>query len=267
VDADSQITIVDRRDGTRDQHRRSASGWQIDHSGRDEPRTTQLRGLVRQPDHPSVRQFPAPEPRAFSLRPSARLKFSLGSDQYRRSEESWDEAGRPTARIELCYVPAVGSQPNELRIDLEMSKSGPLTFAPVDAANPYDNEPPDISGDGVQLYLIDASGATGWVLVPVSASAEQGMVRTRLIEGWTASRSISATWRATAGGWALHLQIPFDAGASQHEFGLGIVINEKPPGRDRRRGQLVLGGAPGGFVYLRGDREERERLPRFHIAP
>jgi hypothetical protein len=38
-----------------------------------------------------------------------------------------------------------------------------------------------------------------------------------------------------------------------------------PTTRRRRRGQLVLGGAPGEFVYLRGDREERDRLVRFTV--
>jgi hypothetical protein len=46
---------------------------------------------------------------------------------------------------------------------------------------------------------------------------------------------------------------------------LGVVVNEKPAGRERRRGQLVLGGARGEFVYLRGDREDLDRLPRFAI--
>jgi hypothetical protein len=39
-----------------------------------------------------------------------------------------------------------------------------------------------------------------------------------------------------------------------------------PPGRERRRGQLVLGGALGEFVYLRGDREGQDRLPVFTVA-
>jgi hypothetical protein len=56
------------------------------------------------------------------------------------------------------------------------------------------------------------------------------------------------------------------ADGASREFGFGIVVNEKPLGRDRRRGQLVLGGAPGQFVYLRGDREDRERLPRFRVV-
>ncbi len=34
-----------------------------------------------------------------------------------------------------------------------------------------------------------------------------------------------------------------------------LVVNERPPRRERRRGQLVLSGG-GGFGYLRGDRHD-----------
>jgi hypothetical protein len=45
-----------------------------------------------------------------------------------------------------------------------------------------------------------------------------------------------------------------------------VLVNESAPGRDRRRGQLVLSGARGEFVYLRADRHERERLLRFAVG-
>jgi hypothetical protein len=38
-------------------------------------------------------------------------------------------------------------------------------------------------------------------------------------------------------------------------FLFDLVVNEISPDRDRRRGQLVLHGARGEWVYLRGDRE------------
>jgi hypothetical protein len=41
---------------------------------------------------------------------------------------------------------------------------------------------------------------------------------------------------------------------------IDIIVNEKPRGRERRRGQLVMSGAAREFVYLRGDRHERSRL-------
>ena len=47
---------------------------------------------------------------------------------------------------------------------------------------------------------------------------------------------------------------------------LDVLVNETTAGRVRRRGQLVLSGADGEFVYLRGDRHEPERLLRFSLA-
>ena len=146
-----------------------------------------------------------------------------------------------------------------------MRKLGELTFVPADATNPYDNESPDINGDGVQLYFVDASGASAWVMVPEPASPEQGRVRARVIDGWQSPRVLRASWQRSDGGYAVRARIPLPGSISGSEFALGVVVNEKPVGRQRRRGQLVLGGGPGEFVYLRGDREDRGRLPRFRI--
>jgi hypothetical protein len=35
---------------------------------------------------------------------------------------------------------------------------------------------------------------------------------------------------------------------------LALAVNEIPATRERRRGQLVLGGATPGYLYLQGDR-------------
>ena len=50
------------------------------------------------------------------------------------------------------------------------------------------------------------------------------------------------------------------------KFLLGVVVNDMASGRERRRGQLVLGGADGEFVYLRGDRLPANRHLPFKIA-
>jgi hypothetical protein len=39
-----------------------------------------------------------------------------------------------------------------------------------------------------------------------------------------------------------------------------VTVNEMPSGRERRRGQLVMGATKPGWAYLRGDRHEREHL-------
>jgi hypothetical protein len=51
------------------------------------------------------------------------------------------------------------------------------------------------------------------------------------------------------------------------DVGVDVLVNEIGPGRARRRGQLVLSGALGEFVYLRADRHDRERLLRFTLVP
>ena len=55
--------------------------------------------------------------------------------------------------------------------------------------------------------------------------------------------------------------------SSREPFRLGVVVNEMRPDRERRRGQLVLGGAAGEFVYLRGDRLAAERSSRVRHRP
>jgi hypothetical protein len=49
-------------------------------------------------------------------------------------------------------------------------------------------------------------------------------------------------------------------------LGIDVIVNEMPRGRERRRGQLVMSGARGEFVYLRGDRHEPERLIPLRFA-
>jgi hypothetical protein len=54
--------------------------------------------------------------------------------------------------------------------------------------------------------------------------------------------------------------------AGVEEVAADVIVNETVAERVRRRGQLVLSGAAGEFVYLRGDRHERARLLRFSLA-
>jgi hypothetical protein len=171
--------------------------------------------------------------------------FELGRDQYRRSELAWEDAGRPTALVQVRST-SVG-----LVIDLHVPVSD-RTFAPADAVNRYDNEAPDINGDGVQLYLRTGETLSGWMLIPKNNSSS---VRVRQLDGWRAPRQIDARWSPTETGYNLHITIP-----GHVPDALDIIVNEKPVGRERRRGQLVLSGARGEFVYLRGDRHDRERL-------
>jgi hypothetical protein len=225
-------TFVKRRDGALDRHRRAEGGWRVDRVAGTTRRTIELGGLWRGSNPIPLRTEESRPPQTVS--PGVPIAFELGADSYRRSEESWEEAGRPSARVGVLLAP------NELVVDVSVNKSGELTFVPDVAMNPFDNEAPDINGDGVQLYFTDASGASAWVLVPDTSSAEPGKVRARVIDGWDSPRALRGVWQRTEGGYSLRVRIPFTTSeAAMHEFALGVVVNEKPPERDRRRGQLV----------------------------
>jgi hypothetical protein len=252
--------IIDRRDDARDHHRRVRTGWKIERTAGRIQRTVELGGMTSRTRNAPMPSAQPPAPQSHNMTRLGPLVFELGAQQYRRSEERWEHAGRPTARVGLLLAP------NELIVDIAVRKAGAFTFVASDATNPYDNEAPDINGDGVQLYLIDRTGASAWVMIPETGTNASGSVRARVIDGWDTARSVHSAWRQTDDGYSMRVGITLpavaDAGA---ELAIGVVVNEKPPERVRRRGQLVLGGVPG-FVYLRGDREDPSSLPRFIVA-
>jgi hypothetical protein len=186
---------------------------------------------------------------------------TLGERHYRRSEESWEEAGRPSAEVTLS------ADGVELRVVAEVRLGRPTTFVPRGAENPLDNERPEVNGDGVQLHLRAGGGPPlAWLVVP-EAAPEARVIATTPAAGAVALR---AAWRPTAGGYALDLAVDRAALAAA---GVGrdacadVIVNEMPPGRERRRGQLVLGGAEGGFVYLQGDRHDPARCVPLALPP
>ena len=181
--------------------------------------------------------------------------FVLGEENYRRSEESWSEAGRPTATVTVATT-----RRDTLAVNVDVSHVH-RCFVSVDAENPLDNEPAAINGAGVQLYVVAGERKGGWLLVPDPTSRDVGV---HAIEGWDKGLSVSAEWEPTESGYALVAEVALEAGAT--EVALDVIVNETAPGRERRRGQLVLSGARGEFVYLRGDRHDVARLLRFTIA-
>lgn len=226
------------------------TGWTAGHGprrGEAVLRTEALRRPVRS----------APEPLRASLRvPRGRaLAFELGEANYRRSEETWEVAGRPRAQV------TVDAGPDELTVDVTV-RTGEIVMVPPDASNPYDNEHADINGHGVQLYLRTLSDGGAWVIVPAQGSAA---ARVRPVEGWGGLVIRGATWAKTADGFSIRARIglpPLPPGypPGAYPVAIDVLVNETAPGRERRRGQLVLSGASGEFVYLRGDRHDPARL-------
>ena len=133
-------------------------------------------------------------------------------------------------------------------------------FVALDSENPWDNDPAAIHGDGVQLYVAAGDRAAGWLLVPI---AESTRVARRTADGWSDSLPLEATWRPSDDGYELVATVTLPPHVE--EVDVDVLVNENAGGRGRRRGQLVLSGAEGEFVYLRADRHERDRLLRFVV--
>jgi hypothetical protein len=145
-----------------------------------------------------------------------------------------------------------------------------LSFAPAREANALDNENPDTNSDGVQLHVIVPASAKArsseftWVMVP-----EAGTDRVRITSraAGAIAPELRASWHVTERGYTIVAALPRAALTTpDRAFRLGLVVNETSPDRERRRGQLVLGGGGGEFVYLRGDRLPAEGHLAFVLA-
>lgn len=230
----------------RHQHRRDENGWHVELFAMGARSSVDLAGFRE------VAQLAAKRPSIESAEIELGRKpieFQLGDAHYRRSETTWRDAGSPGAVVALSASNAT------LTIGIRVQAAN-QRFAPAKAANPYDNEHADTMGAGVQLYLKTATGRAAWMLVP----QRSGGVRARRITGWTdLAITPDARWKELRDGYEIVAELPL----SFREFALDVLINEAPADRERRRGQIVLSGGEGEFVYLRGDRHDEERLLRF----
>jgi hypothetical protein len=233
---------VSLTDGTRHTHRRGDFDWQIEQHAGD----TVVLGGHLDPAGGGVRvvaeEVVSRSP--LQLHRVRTMVVELGEANYRRSEQTWLEAGSPNAQVTL---EAHGSM---LRITVSVRESE-LNFAARTATNRYDNEQPDINGDGIQLYVRTAAGLSGWVLVPVPNSQD---VRARPIDAWSVPLSMHAAWAPSGKGYEVVIEL------GTIPLALDVIVNEMPHGRERRRGQLLMSGALTEFVYLRGDRHDASRL-------
>ncbi len=263
VDFEGASTVVTMRDGSVHVHAPTENGWSVERRYAATRERIDLGGLVNTDDAPgAIDAAPAPfAPVVHDLEPGIERAYSLGEAHYRASEESWAEAGRPHAQVVLRFT----GHGIEIAVDVHVGARA-LTFVLPGSTNLYDNEEADINGDGVQLYLGTASGDSAWVLVPDETSPT---VRARPIAGWSRARPLSATWRRMPDGYRIEALIPLDDLTLENRaLALDVIVNEKPEGRVRRRGQLVLSGrgGEGERVYLRGDRQERYRLRNFRLG-
>jgi hypothetical protein len=177
-------------------------------------------------------------------------------DQYRRSEE-------PYAGPEGFSASATLNWSDEaLYLAVEVVK--PDVFPRDPQAEPLrlDNEPDEIHADGIQVYLRLPQDGTviGLVIVP---STEDDALITRGVAGTAGSAEmVRGSWQRTEAGYRLTVGItPPDWNEVRRgdKIGFDLLVNETQPGRLRRAGQLVWSGG-GGWVWLRGDRQNPTRF-------
>ena len=267
--------VVRRRDGSLDEHERTPGGWRVTISERDHReaiaavdrliagsagfRVIELRNRPAGERRVGSRAMPAAaslarrEPHLIRATP---LIFELGEAHYRRSEQSWAEAGQPRA------VVAIEREGGHLGVGVRVFTAEP-TFAPADAVNDMDNEHPDVNGHGVQLHIRTPGFTAAWMAVPEPADR----IRLREIAGSEAGWLPDGGWQRMDDGYRLKLLLPLHAlgDGPSRPISLDVLVNETTPARERRRGQLVLSGARGEWVYLRGDRQSPDRFIPFII--
>jgi hypothetical protein len=177
-------------------------------------------------------------------------------DQYRRSELPY--AGPE----EFSATAWVNWDDTGLYVAVEVVKPEPI-FRPADAAPlRLDNEPDDIHSDGLQLYLRDTAGSVAGALVVPEAG---GSLRARTVAG-TAPMEVEGRWAPTDSGYRVTLRLAPRAWApvAGDLVDFDLIVNEMQPDRQRRAGQLVWSGG-GGWVWLRGDRQDPGRFGQLEL--
>ncbi|MCC7053445.1 MAG: heparinase II/III family protein [Gemmatimonadaceae bacterium] len=241
-------------------HRRTATGWRISTSRNSvtvHEFSCELGGVRDRPAAPARATRTAGESVAV-VRTSRQnvVAITLGEAQYRQTEVPWHLAGQPTAQVFVT-----GLQAGMLIITVAAQFNRPPHFAPARDENPLDNELSDVNSDGVQLHwrsLVDGITWNGALAVPAG-----DMVRLTAVHGNL--DGLEAAWSLEGSTVQVVFSLPCPPSAP--EFSFCVCVNDCPPGRERRRGQLVLGGREGETAYLRGARQPPDRAVRVLFEP
>ncbi len=222
-----------------------------------EPEPSPVSGTALRVDKPppldgTLDGFDTSEPLALDL-----------EDQYRRSEEPW------SGPEDFAALAHAGWDDAALYLAVDVTKPD-LCFRAGDAAPlRLDNEPDDIHSDGIQVYVRgDEGGGTGdgdaeisgWLVVPEPRGWD---LRVLPVAGTRADPTVvRGAWRRTEHGYRVTLALGWLEGYTPRlggRVGFDLIVNEMLPGRERRAGQLVWSGG-GGWVWLRGDRQDPARF-------
>jgi heparinase II/III-like protein len=249
-----------------DRHVATVEGWEV-----QTPRESlRLAGNRRTPapfvpllkDRPLVSQGSA-----FQIRDTPSLDGTLDGfapgeplqldheDQYRRSEQPY--AGPE----EFSATATVNWNDEALFLAVEVVKSEVISRDPHAPPLRLDNETDEIHADGIQVYLsIPDDTVVGLLIVP---SSKDGALIARGIAGTAGTPGlVRGTWQPTEAGYRITAAISppgWSAMRSGDAIGFDLLVNEMQSGRLRRAGQLVWSGG-GGWVWLRGDRQDPARF-------
>jgi hypothetical protein len=174
------------------------------------------------------------------------LEFTLEAPHYRRSERPYGMRGAFRAHVQ------VAAQGDALWFRAEVTKPVVVVRA-ADAPDPaLDNEVPEVHSDGMQVYV----GGDRWIGVLALPDFPSGGVRAQRVRGTARTAGAVTGWsRRTADGYEIAVRVPTGRVWDQGDrVRFTVTVNEMLPGRERRAGQLALAG--GGWVWLRGDRED-----------
>ena len=271
VTFDAQTVTVEPNPGERHVHRRDKAGWHVTMFAGGARSSVDLHGFraatAGAHARPEARVPPMVLRREGDIPPwltEASPKFRkrafvrhLTEAHYRRSEDNWNAAGSPQAEV------AVVGAASGLVIYADI-RAGDARFMNSLQQNRLDNEHPDTMGAGIQLYVRTPDGSGAWSLVP---DVDNESIRVRAIAGWGNLPAPRGSWRPLASGYEVRVELPLTAaGAAEYPIDMDLLINETTADRERRRGQLILSGAAGEFVYLVGDRHDTTRLLPFVLV-
>jgi hypothetical protein len=176
-------------------------------------------------------------------------------DQYRRSEEPY--AGPE----EFSASAAVHWDEHGIYVGVDVRKPELRVRSAEAPALRLDNESDDIHADGVQIYVRPAADRPvhGFLVVP---SGDDGSIRVHRASGTAGDpASVRGGWQPSDTGYSLTVAIalPDWSPVPEQQIGFDLLVNRIEEGRERRSGQLVWSGG-GGWVYLRGDRQDPAAL-------
>lgn len=181
------------------------------------------------------------------------LLLPLGEHHYDRTELAWRDAGEPTATLQLACTDT------ELVADLDV-ETGPVVAPAAGEENPLDNERAAVNADGVQWYVRHPD-RTEWAAagLVVPAPGAGGEAHQAYVLAGHPAVAPRVEWESGPRGWRMRLSWALDLlpVADDGCLSFDLIVNERPPERERRRGQLVLSGG-GHFTFLRGDRHRPE---------